>query len=146
MKTKRKIKCLTKRSITGLIFSGIVLFFTGCNKNNNIIEPENQILGKWVLIQTDDIHVESTEYQEFLPDSVLRFFSFNESNHFSENIYWINDNLLYQGVISNNHFVGEAYKYQFFDKNNKLRLIPDYDHTTIINVAPIPITVYQRIK
>lgn len=146
MHVKKAIKYLTNRIIKGLILSGLLLSFVGCDKNNSIIEPKNQILGKWVLIQTNDIRVESTEYQEFLPDSVVRFFRLNESGHFSENIYWINDSLLFQGEISKSHFVGNAYKYEFFDKNNKLRLIPDYDHTTNINVAPIPITVYQRFK
>jgi len=147
MKTRKSIKDILPGNTCFRVLLGTWITFSGCKSDTVFIDPQNPVLGKWVLIQMNDTRVESDEYQEFLPDNVLRFYRFNESAPFSESIYRINDSLLLKGRISENgRFAGEAYKYLFFDKSTKLKLIPDYDNTTIFSIAPIPVTIYKRIK
>ena len=98
------------------------------------------------MTQKDEIHIESNEFQEFFPDSSLRYFRFGENIPFSEAKYWLNNNLLYEGYFVDKEFIGYAYKYELFDKKSKLKLTPDYNETTILIFAPIPTTIYQRIK
>lgn len=138
-------KVFGKRRNTWLVLLTVLLFaFIGCQ--NKHIDPQNPILGKWVQIQSDEKRVQSTEYREYLPDSIVRYFNTNEGDHFTESIYWLNDSLLYTGHFTENGFSGLAYKYEFFDKNRKLRLVHYPAESSYIFFAPIPTSVYQRIK
>ena len=124
----------------------LVGMLIACQQESVPREPQNAILGKWALIQSDDIIVETTDYIEFLPDSLLNYRSLNEGPFFSQNKYAIKDSTLYIGLFTQGKFSGNAYYYEFSSKGNKLRLRPNYGETTFINITAIPVTVFQRIK
>ncbi len=132
-----------RRNTWFILLTGLLFAFIGCH--NRQIDPQNPILGKWVQIQSDGDRIKSKEVHEYLPDSTVRFYNLDESQQFTGNEYRLNDSILFSGYFTNNRFSGVAYKYEFFDKKRKLRLI-HYPPGSTVTFAPIPTTVYQRIK
>lgn len=124
----------------------IALFGAGCEKDDEPPEtdPAKIILGKWELVEMGNYPDmkpvdKPSGYKEYLPDSVLREYSYKTGN-FYYRTYWI-DSLLHEGIYrSDGYLVVTRYRYKFISKNNKLEL-------ELHNAAGIFNNfVYQRIK
>lgn len=137
---------MSVRIVKLFLLPGLIWAFIACDQEGVTPDPGNNILGKWTLIQSGETRIETTEYMEFLPDSILSYFSMNEGPFFLGNKYAINDSTLYIGQFSQKGFSGNAYYYEFFDKGRKLKLSPNYGETTWINITAIPVTVYKQVK
>ena len=123
---------MKKPSITFLSVSIFLLIgISSCDKEEIKIDPRKAILGKWEITHIgngDSLRpVENPiAYAEYLPDSVLLGYNYEEDRFFYWK-YWLTDSLLVQSFvfidsIDNDTIVFELpYKYDFISPN-KLRL------------------------
>jgi hypothetical protein len=130
----------------------IGISFIGCEREKietdpaieNETDPAKIILGKWELTEIGnwpdmDPVSNPLEYIEYLPDSVLRVYEYKTKKWDYEK-YWINDTLLYENIATIDTFqLIICYRYQFSDKNYKLRL--DIEAFAIFKTA-----IYKRIN
>jgi hypothetical protein len=118
-------------SIICLLF----IFMIGCEKISNETDPAKIILGKWEIIEfgsgSNRDPVDSHgEYIEYCRDSIKIVYQPDTKKYFRYK-YWI-DSLL--------HEESDYFKYEFFDKNQKMRL----DFASCI--AEFPTSIWKRIK
>jgi len=108
---------------------------TSCEKISNETDPVKIILGKWEIIEfgswpiLDPVDSQG-EYIEYRRDSIKIVYQ-PDTKTFFRSKYWI-DSLLHEESVS--------FKYEFLDKNQKMRL----DFTSVI--AEFPTSVWKRIK
>ncbi len=130
-----------------LIFS-VILFSQSCKKEPFETDPQKLILGKWELVAggnwPDDIEplLPILGYYEYLPDSVLRYFRYEENEYVWVSKYWMNDSSLFifMGSAPNGIEFWDRYIYEFSNGNNTLRL-------NLKDVLPIDDTfIYHRKK
>lgn len=127
-----------------LIFS-VILFSQSCKKEPIENDPQKLILGKWELVAggnwPDDIEplLPILGYYEYLPDSVLRYFRYEENEYVWVSKYWMNDSSLFilMGSLPNGYETWQRNIYEFSNNNNTLRLtiqdaLPIFD-TNIFN-------------
>jgi hypothetical protein len=122
-------------------FLAIILVSTlliACKKEPLEADPAKLILGKWELFEYVLLGETQTVenpygYYEYLKDSILLHFDYNDNDYNSQSKYWFSDSLLhiYTFYYIHNHPQGgvgitEIYKYSFFDSNNKLKLDDRY--------------------
>tara|TARA_R110002096_G_scaffold434606_1_gene656860 strand:+ start:1057 stop:1476 length:420 start_codon:yes stop_codon:yes gene_type:complete len=131
-----------------LALMGLVLLFTACEKDDLPIDPNNAILGKWEITHLGNgadapAYEDLFSYQEYLPDSISRYYNYREQRFYNEK-YWIEDSLLYRSYLfidaidkDTTVFV-DKYKFQFLNKN-RLRL--DYQNPAIFTTS-----IYKRIN
>jgi hypothetical protein len=129
-----------------LIISLFLNTIYSCDKIAKETDPSKIILGKWVVIQMGNWPVmedvpNAGGYDEYLNDSIKIEYAYNPPESYPKN-YWI-DSLLHVRVYSQEeqryvlHF---RFKYEFFDKNQKMRL----DFAS--GVAEYKTGIYKRIK
>ena len=121
---------------------GILSF--SCKKEKIETDPQKAILGKWEIVEMGnwpnmDPIEDPLGYEEYLPDSVLRQFDYKTNTSIYKK-YWIEDSTLLISTLREDglELVFE-YKYDFFDKNNRLRL--DAYSLMIFNTS-----IYKRLK
>ncbi|WP_186755653.1 hypothetical protein [Echinicola salinicaeni] len=123
---------------------GWALITSSCQKVDVEPDPAKAILGKWEIIEMGNWPnmepvVNPVAYSEYLVDSVLRECDYEKQTYFTKK-YWIDDSLLYEGIYrENGYLLTIRYRYEFFDKNNKLRL--DLQALGIYNSF-----IYKRIE
>jgi len=126
----------------------LALLVTGCEKDEAPIDPKNAIIGKWEITHLgngEDLEpVEnSISYREYLPDSLLRFYNY-EDDRFINRKYWIKDSLLIDSFwfiddVSNDTITLEnPYRFEFLNPNT-LRLELQYP-------AIYTTSIYKRIN
>lgn len=133
---------------TVLFISVLALLATGCEKDEAPIDPKNAIIGKWEITHLgngEDLEpVEnSISYREYLPDSLLRFYNY-EDDRFIDRKYWIKDSLLIDSFwfiddLSNDTITLEnPYRFEFLNPNTvRLELQYSAIYTT---------SIYRRIN
>jgi hypothetical protein len=132
------------KSILTLIL--LMLATISCEKISNETDPQKIILGKWKLIEIgngDNMEVvpDPGGYIEYLPDSIKIEHSIDSPESFQKN-FWI-DSLLNERVYfqEQHRWVNTGrYRYEFFDKNKKMRL--DF----VLGIAELSTSIYKRIK
>ena len=106
----------------------IALLGAGCEKADepSEIDPAKNILGKWELSEIGNYPDmkpvdKPSGYKEYLPDSVLREYSYKTGNFYYRTC-WI-DSLLHEGIYrSDGYLVVTRYRYNFVSMNNKVEL------------------------
>lgn len=128
-----------------LVLVGIIgIFSFSCEKEKIEIDPLKAILGKWEIIEMGnwpDMYpiVDPLAYEEYLPDSILREYEYSTKKSYYKK-YWIDATLLNISITREDGLqLITSYKYQFSDKNNRLRL--DIQAHAIFNTA-----IYKRIN
>ena len=128
--------------LVGLIL--ILMWIAACEKIKNQTDPNKIILGKWETIEMgnwpDMEAVEPIGYREFLSDSTLIEYNY-KSQEYKHKKYWI-DSLLNECIYDQDehrYFNTGRFKYEFFHKNNKMRL--DLKGMPIIKTF-----IFKRIK
>jgi hypothetical protein len=116
----------------------IILFFCSltlsCEKTNDEADPAKIILGKWEMIEfgrwpsMEKVDTQGN-YIEYLKDSVV-VVPIDISKSYTLK-YWI-DTVLHEGTV--------IYKYEFSDKNQKMRL----DFAS--GIADFPTSIWKRIQ
>jgi hypothetical protein len=120
---------------TSTLLICLLYFLTiGCEKIGNETDPAKIILGKWKIIElgswpTMSPYDAAGEYVEFCHDSIKIFYNSNKKEYF-KNKYWI-DTLLHEDF-------GYS-KFEFFDKNQKMRL----DFAS--GIVELPSAMWRRI-
>jgi len=113
----------------------LCIFLACCKKISNETDPAKIILGKWVLIEfgswpvLDPVDTHG-EYVEYSRDSIKLVYQPDTKEYF-KNKYWI-DSVL--------HEESDYYRFEFFDKNQKMRL----DFAS--GLAEYPTSIWKRIK
>ncbi len=105
----------------------LILISTSCEKIRNETNPAKIIMGKWETIEMGNWPnmetVEPVGCREFLSDSILNEYSY-QTQEIKHQKYWI-DSLLHVCFLmdgSNQCVMTWRYKFEFFDKNEKVRL------------------------
>lgn len=129
-----------------VLILSIVLFSQSCKKEPIETDPQKLILGKWELVESgnwpDMDQLPIVGFYEYLPDSLLRYFQYEENEYTWETKYWMNDSSLFifMGSAPNGIEFWDRYSYEFTNNNNTLRLI-------LKDVFPIDDTfIYHRKK
>lgn len=129
-----------------VLILSIVLFSQSCKKEPIETDPQKLILGKWELVESgnwpDMDQLPIVGFYEYLPDSLLRYFQYEENEYTWETQYWMNDSSLFifMGSAPNGIEFWDRYSYEFTNNNNTLRLI-------LKDVFPIDDTfIYHRKK
>lgn len=127
------------------IFLRITIFFLlvlSCEKENTGPNPEDIIQGKWTIIQMGDgdnlFPYTLPWYIEYYDDSLLREFD-STSMQFNFVGQYSIDKLLTHFYQYDSDTLIDSYIYQFFDNNNKLKLV-DYNIISTFNTR-----IYKRI-
>lgn len=124
----------------------LMVCMASCEKIANETDPAKIIIGKWKIIEIGNWPIMETVedpggYDEYLPDSIKIEHSFTPPDDYMKN-YWI-DSLLHERVyFEAQHkwkYTGR-YKYEFFDKNSKMRL------EFVLGIAEYSTSIYERIK
>ena len=136
------------KSLNSNLFFLILLLFTfyGCEKIANETDPSKIILGKWEIIQIGNgNNLETVEnpfgYIKYCPDSVKIEYA-SDTKEYCYIKYWI-DSLLHECIYldeEHRYVLHFCYKYEFFDKNKKMRL--DF----ACGIAEYSTCILQRIK
>ena len=78
----------------------VLISLCNCDTKNelpSVTDPQQAILGKWEIIEKGNWpSLESyppSGYSEYLSDSVVRFFDYNQNQFTSQTNYWIDDRL-----------------------------------------------------
>lgn len=110
------------------------------------VDPTKAILGKWEVIEAGwpgQLHqYAATGYVEYREDGTSWFFDYAENKYVSEQYYWIEDGILRVTLGINVELSKVIYwewKYQFFEKNNKLRV-------DCVDLCVVTTWIYQRVK
>jgi hypothetical protein len=123
----------------------IILLIISCERIENETDPAKIIIGKWRIVEMGNWpNMEAVEqqsgYDEYLSDSIKLEYSSN-SKEPMQKIYWI-DSLLNECIYDQDehrYFNTGRFKYEFFHKNNKMRL--DLKGMPIIKTF-----IFKRIK
>jgi hypothetical protein len=142
--SKRYANKINFMSILISVFFALIAI--SCNKIANETDPSKIIMGKWQVIQYGNWPImqdipNADGYSEFKNDSVLLEIAFTPYEVYKKR-YWI-DSLVHEQVfdeIGNEYVTVGVFKYEFFDKNRRMRL--DY----AIGVAEFKTGIYKRLK
>lgn len=109
-----------------ILFALLIVMAFGCEEDNPEIDPAKAILGKWEIIEygngNDMQACEAHGYNEYLADSVLRYFNYEEQKFTSYKKYWM-DSLLYNSqFIDVDVEIINTYDYFFKESDNLLVL------------------------
>lgn len=131
----------------------LLLLIISCEKENTEPNPNDLIQGKWKIIlmgNGDNLLPYETQYIiEYYNDSLLREYDtvtrlYNYlgqytigNNYFGQ---YTNDKILTHYYFYISDTVSNSYKFQFFDKNKKLKLV-NYDI-----IATFSTQVYERTE
>lgn len=145
-----------RKQITTMIFYATVVLcmvLYSCDREENlpqVTNPQQAILGKWEITHLGNGNqlspVDPISYEEYLPDSVMLTYVYEEEN-FYDYQYWFNDSLLaksrtwitYDGAYYDTITITEEYRFEFID-HNILRL--DIHNMTAIFYT----SIYKRIN
>lgn len=111
-----------------LIILILALIVYGCEKDDPIIIPEQDILGKWEITYLGNGEnlnpvVNPIAYNEYLPDSILRVYNYEEERFYNQK-YWIKDSLIFETYLfideidKDTTIFVEKYKFHFKNKNS----------------------------
>ena len=132
----------TKKVIVVLL---ILLVAISCEKISNETDPEKIILGNWKMIEQGNwpvmYPIEPSGYMEYLPDSIKIEYNYDPPENYQIN-YWI-DSLLHERIYlqeEHRYVLNTRYKFEFFDKNQKMRL----DFAS--GIAEYMTCIYKRIR
>ncbi|GEM_PF-1538009 len=131
----------------------LFLFFLSCEKEDTKPNPADLIQGKWKIIlmgNGDDLRPYETQYViEYYNDSLLREYDTILRQYNNLGQYTIGNNYFGQytddKILTHYYFyisdtLSNSYKFDFFDNNNKLKLI-NYDI-----IATFSTQVYERTE
>ena len=118
-----------------ILFLFLCFIAFGCEKISDETDPKKIIIGKWEMIEFGscpnvDPYDTHGEYVVYSNDSIKTTYN-PESKELFRSKYWI-DSLLHEGSLD--------FKFEFFDKNQKIRL--DFAK----GIAEFPTSIWKRIK
>ncbi len=112
-----------------------IVLLPACKKELLETDPVKIILGKWEVLEYgvgDNLMTVKIPdgFHFFQEDSILLFFSYKENQYTAESKYWFADTLLCRSTFweiedhpNGGIEITRTHRYQFYGKNNKLRLV-----------------------
>jgi len=137
-----------KNSIRSIALICVITLIISCDKETPKLDPRKTILGKWELTHYGNgTNLTSNDtpivYQEYLLDSVLRYYSYEKKRFINYEKYWFEDSLLIQSFETfddiNNEIIVRKRPYLYeFKTADELRLEFQFS-------AQITSSIYTRI-
>jgi hypothetical protein len=140
------ITCLKNSAMKKVAFYYVMLLPLVLSCGEEDVDPAKAILGKWEVIEAGSpgqLHpYTASGYVEYREDGTSWFFDYDENQFTSMQPYVLEDGILRETLGINpetSKVIYWEWKYQFFEKNNKLRL-------DCVALCLMPTWIFQRVK